>query len=77
MATVVVRAYNGDLGQIHQQGPCVKPPEAERLLVFGCPMEVANLVYSSYFTPSVNRKVKTVQFVQQEQQKLSYLPAKT
>ena len=44
------RAYNGSLGQSPQRGPGAeplvrgtKPPEAESILVIGCPTEPANL----------------------------------
>ena len=33
------------------EGHGAKPPEAERVLFFGRPMEAANLLYSLYFAP--------------------------
>jgi len=40
------RAYNGVWGQSPQRGPLVRgqsPPEAENILVIGCPTDLANL----------------------------------
>jgi len=34
----------------------VKPPEADKLLTFGCPLEEANLLHSAYFANSLNSK---------------------
>jgi len=33
-------------------------PEAKMVLDFGHPMEVAHLLYSLYFTPSVSREIE-------------------